>query len=644
MKRKLVVSFALVAGGLAILAALAALVLPSLLRARIPTAAIDELPPPPAPPPPVVVEPVAPAPDPVSVPGPISAPAPVSAPVPEVRRPAPAGLRPNLPRAADVDTSVREAEELSRGLASTAVADQKAGRLFAQAEPPPPASPAVAGRARMMIMKKDERDDYGPPAGFNREAYDHIRDNPFLAVASNPLSTFSIDVDTASYANVRRFLTGGQLPPKDAVRIEELVNYFRYDYPEPEGDAPFSISTEVGRCPWKPEHRLALVGLRGRSLDEENLPPRNLTFLLDVSGSMNSGDKLPLLKRAMGVLVDTLREEDRVAIVVYAGASGLVLPPTSGAGKGEIRAALNSLRAGGSTAGGAGIELAYSVATDTFVEGGINRVILATDGDFNVGISSEGDLVRLIEEKRETGVFLSVLGFGRGNLQDSKMEKLADHGNGNYSYIDSFREARKVLGTEAGGTLVTIAKDVKIQVEFNPARVGAYRLIGYENRALRAEDFADDRKDAGEIGAGHTVTALYEIVPVGVDIELPLVDPLKYQQPAAATPGSGTPELLTVKLRHKEPTGTRSRLQSVAVADVEPGREMSANLRFSSAVAAFGMLLRDSEYKGSASWPQVIDLARGAVGPDLEGHRTEFLVLARNAETLSTMEQIAIAR
>jgi hypothetical protein len=318
-------------------------------------------------------------------------------------------------------------------------------------------------------MKKDERDYFAPPAGFNREAYDHIRDNPFLAVASNPLSTFSIDVDTASYANVRRFLTSGQLPPKDAVRIEELVNYFRFDYPEPEGDAPFSISTEVGRCPWKPEHRLALVGLRGRSLDEENLPPRNLTFLLDVSGSMNSADKLPLLKRAMGVLVDTLREEDHVAIVVYAGASGLVLPPTSGAGKGEIQAALNSLRAGGSTAGGAGIELAYRVATDSFIEGGINRVILATDGDFNVGVSSEGDLVRLIEQKRETGVFLSVLGFGRGNLQDSKMEKLADHGNGNYSYIDSFREARKVLGTEAGGTLVTIAKDVKIQQD--PGRV-----------------------------------------------------------------------------------------------------------------------------------------------------------------------------
>ncbi len=636
MKRKLIVSSVLVAGGLA---ALAGLVLPNLLRARIPAAAVDELPPSPAPLPPapvalvpVAVEPVAPA------------PGPVSAPRPQARAYVPAESRPSLPRAEDVDTSVREAEEVRRGLASKVGSEQGAGRILAQVQvpPPPPASAPAGFRARE--MKKDERDYFTPPAGFNREAYDHILDNPFLAVASNPLSTFSIDVDTASYANVRRFLTSGQLPPKDAVRIEELVNYFRYEYPEPEGDSPFSISTEVGRCPWKPEHRLALVGLRGRSLDEENLPPRNLTFLLDVSGSMNSPDKLPLLKRAMGVLVDTLREEDRVAIVVYAGASGLVLSPTSGAGRGEILAALNSLRAGGSTAGGAGIELAYRVASDNYIEGGINRVILATDGDFNVGVSSEGDLVRLIEQKRETGVFLSVLGFGRGNIQDSKMEKLADHGNGNYSYIDSFREARKVLGTEAGGTLVTIAKDVKIQVEFNPARVSAYRLIGYENRALRAEDFADDRKDAGEIGAGHTVTALYEIVPVGVDIELPAVDPLKYQRPAVAVSGSGTPEMLTVKLRHKQPTGTRSRLQSVAVADVEPGTEASADLRFSSAVAAFGMLLRDSEHKGSASWPQVIDLARGAVGPDLEGHRTEFLVLARNAETLATMEQVAIAR
>jgi Ca-activated chloride channel family protein len=626
MKKKMLVASLLAASALAVLA----IRVPSLHRARVSMApAVTPSLPPPAP---GAVAPgpesAAPAPEPVGPPA-----GPVSRPQAQHRADAP---RPPLLASAPQTGAEERQRALPFAAAETAARGRREGdRAF---------SVGLLPRLQSPELKKDEQRPFGLPPDFNREGYDHIADNPFLAVSVNPLSTFSIDVDTASYANVRRFLTSGQLPPKDAVRIEELVNYFRYDYPEPEGDAPFSISTEVGRCPWKPEHRLVLVGLRGRSLDEESLPPRNLTFLLDVSGSMSSPDKLPLLKRAMGVLVDSLREEDHVAIVVYAGASGLVLPPTSGAGKGEIRAALESLRAGGSTAGGAGIELAYRVASDSYIDGGINRVVLATDGDFNVGTSSEGDLIRLIEDKRETGVFLSVLGFGQGNLQDSKMEKLADHGNGNYSYIDSFREARKVLGTEAGGTLVTIAKDVKIQVEFNPARVKAYRLIGYENRALRAEDFADDRKDAGEIGAGHTVTALYEIVPVGVEIDLPAVDPLKYQRPAAVSPESRSEELLTVKLRHKEPNGTRSRLTSVAVRDVEPGTEPSANLRFSAAVAAFGMLLRDSEHKGSASWAQVIDLARGAVGPDPEGHRTEFVVLARNAETLATMEQVAIAR
>jgi Ca-activated chloride channel family protein len=507
-----------------------------------------------------------------------------------------------------------------------------------------PALPAMAAPRPALQMEKRQEFFRAPLPPVDREGYEQVRDNPFLAAATNPLSTFSIDVDTASYANVRRFLTEGRLPPKDAVRIEELVNYFRYDYPEPAGDAPFSITTELGSCSWEPEHRLVLVGLRGRAIDGESLPPRNLTFLLDVSGSMQSPDKLPLLKRAMGVLVDSLRAEDRVAIVVYAGSSGLVLPPVSGAEKGAIHAAIDSLRAGGSTAGAAGIRLAYEVAKDSYVEGGINRVILATDGDFNVGVSSDGELVRLIDEKRESGVFLSVLGFGEGNLQDAKMEKLADHGNGNYSYIDSFREARKVLGTEAGGTLVTIAKDVKIQVEFNPARVRAYRLIGYENRALRAEDFADDRKDAGEIGAGHTVTALYEIVPIGVAIDLPAVDPLKYQKPSAPFADGSSNELLTVKLRHKAPDGDRSRLQTVVVEDRDVSLEPSADLRFASAVAAFGMLLRDSEYKGSASWSQVVDLARGAVGSDPDGYRTEFLALARSAESLATREHVAIAR
>jgi Ca-activated chloride channel family protein len=626
MKKKILVASVL---GAAALAALA-IGVPNLLRTRVSTApaATPQLLPP-------ASGPVASASGPVVQGAKPVGPAPASVRRPRAQQPADSSRPPVV--ANELEKAAGEARSALKSAPSGKTArGRREGDLAL--------SVGFLPARQSLELKKDEQAFLASPHGFNREAYDHIAENPFLAVAVNPLSTFSIDVDTASYANVRRFLTSGQLPPKDAVRIEELVNYFRYDYPEPEGDAPFSISTEVGRCPWKPEHRLALIGLRGRSLDEESLPPRNLTFLLDVSGSMNSPDKLPLLKRAMGVLVDTLREEDRVAIVVYAGASGLVLPPTSGAAKGEIRAALDALRAGGSTAGGAGIELAYRVASENYVEGGINRVILATDGDFNVGISSEGDLVRLIEQKRESGVFLSVLGFGQGNLQDAKMEKLADHGNGNYSYIDSFREARKVLGTESGGTLVTIAKDVKIQVEFNPVRVKAYRLIGYENRALRAEDFADDRKDAGEIGAGHTVTALYELVPVGVDMELPAVDPLRYQRPAAVSSGSGAEELLTVKLRHKEPTGTRSRLTSVAVADVVTDVEASANLRFSAAVAAFGMLLRDSGHKGSASWAQVIDLARGAIGPDPEGHRAEFLALARNAQTLATMEQVAITR
>jgi Ca-activated chloride channel family protein len=475
---------------------------------------------------------------------------------------------------------------------------------------------------------------------FDTEAYDRIRDNPFLAVAANPLSTFSIDVDTASYANVRRFLSGGRLPPKDAVRIEELVNYFRYDYPQPREGEPFSVTTEVARCPWKPEHQLVLIGLQGKDIDTESLPPRNLTFLIDVSGSMDDPRKLPLLKAAMGLLVDQLRPQDRVAIVVYAGASGLVLPPTAGDRKEEIRRALEDLRPGGSTAGGAGIQLAYQVAADGFVKAGINRVILATDGDFNVGITNQGDLVRLIEEKRKTGVFLSVLGFGGGNLKDSTMEKLADSGDGNYSYIDSLAEARKVLVSEAGATLVTIAKDVKIQVEFNPGRVAAYRLIGYENRVLRSEDFNDDRKDAGEIGAGHSVSALYEVVPVGVALDLPQVDALKYQSSPRPAPGVEAGELLTVKLRYKQPDGETSRLLSAAVRD--GAGEPSRNLRFAAAVAAFGMLLRESEHKGSAGYAQVLELARGGRGEDAEGYRAEFLQMVRLAESLAARHVSAL--
>jgi Ca-activated chloride channel family protein len=471
-----------------------------------------------------------------------------------------------------------------------------------------------------------------PPA-MNTEAYARIYDNAFLAVASNPLSTFSIDVDTASYANVRRFLKAGQLPPPDAVRIEELINYFRFDYPSPEGDAPFSVTTSVAACPWKPAHKLVHVGLQARRIDDETMPPRNLVFLLDVSGSMNEPAKLPLLQASMNLLVEQLTARDRVAIVVYAGASGLVLPPTGGDRKGEIRAALDALQAGGSTAGGAGIQLAYEVAQDGFIEGGVNRVILATDGDFNVGITSPGDLVRLIEEKRKSGVSLSVLGFGMGNLKDSTMEMLADKGNGNYAYIDTLAEGRKVLVTEAGSTLVTVAKDVKIQVEFNPRTVSAFRLIGYENRVLAHEDFNDDAKDAGDIGAGHTVTALYEVVPVGVPLGTGSVDPLKYQQPRAATAAAGNGELATIKLRYKAPDGETSTPLAASVRD--EGGEASANLRFAAAVAEFGMLLRNSEHKGTASFAQALELGRSATGDDPEGFRTEFVHLVEQAQRLA---------
>ncbi|MBA2585882.1 MAG: VWA domain-containing protein, partial [Chthoniobacterales bacterium] len=373
----------------------------------------------------------------------------------------------------------------------------------------------------------------GAPHNFNTAEYDHFKENPFLPAAANPLSTFSIDVDTASYANVRRFIHSGALPPKDAVRIEEMVNYFSYDYAQPEADQPFSINLEVAGCPWQPEHRLVRIGLQGREVANEKRGASNLVFLLDVSGSMEPAERLPLIKQSLRLLVDRLTENDRVAIVLYAGASGLALPSTPGNEKEKILAALQDLKPGGSTNGAAGIELAYRIASEHFIKGGVNRVLLATDGDFNVGVTSQGDLVRLVEEKAKTGVFLSVLGVGNDNLRDSTMQKLADNGNGNYAYLDSLEEARKVLVQQINGTLMTIAKDVKVQVEFNPSRVGSYRLLGYEKRMLRKEDFNDDRVDAGEIGAGHTVTALYEVVPSGAggSPEVPPVDPLKYQAP-----------------------------------------------------------------------------------------------------------------
>ncbi len=489
-------------------------------------------------------------------------------------------------------------------------------------------------------ISRDQADWHDDPSkvywpGHDTEAYDNIVDNPFLKVTQNPLSTFSIDVDTASYANLRRFLDNGSLPPKDAVRIEEMINYFNYNYAPPEGDVPFSADVEVAGCPWNPEHRLVRIGLKGREMPAEQRPASNLVFLLDVSGSMSPENKLPLLKRAMKMLVEQLNENDRVAIVVYAGASGLVLPSTTGDNREAIMEALEQLASGGSTNGGAGIQLAYDTAAQHFIEGGVNRVILATDGDFNVGVTNRGDLVRMIEKKAKSGIFLTVLGFGMGNIKDSALEQLADKGNGNYAYIDTIREAKKVLVEEMGSTLITIAKDVKIQVEFNPAEAAAYRLIGYENRMLRAEDFNDDTKDAGEIGAGHTVTALYEIVPAGSDLELPGVDPLKYQSPAVPAPPVGKGELMTLKLRYKDPDGDTSRLLEFPVVDTGKAfADADADFTFAAAVASFGMLLRDSKYRGDATFATVLDLAEAGRGKDSHGYRAEFIDLVRKAAAL----------
>jgi Ca-activated chloride channel family protein len=467
---------------------------------------------------------------------------------------------------------------------------------------------------------------------FNTEAYDHIEENRFRRVDVDPLSTFSIDVDTASYANVRRFLTTGTRPPAGAIRTEELINYFRFDYPQPSRDEPFSITTELVSSPWNPRHKLALIGLQGRELTGREPSPRNLVFLIDVSGSMMPQDKLPLVRTAMRMLADVLTERDRVAIVVYAGASGLVLPSTSGDQKERIHSALERLEAGGSTNGASGIRLAYQVARDNFIAGGVNRVVLATDGDFNVGVTNQSELVTLIEQERASGVFLSVLGVGTGNLKDSTMEKLADKGNGNYAYLDTLHEARKVLVKEAGGTLETIAKDVKIQVEFNPREVASYRLIGYENRLLKNEDFNDDRKDAGEIGAGHSVTALYEIVPAGMDTPAPGVDPLKYQQEARETRAARSGELLTVKVRYKAPDGDVSRLLTKVL--MNKASEMTSNAGFASAVAEFGMVLRGSPDIGDASFQSAAARARRFKGVDAEGYRAEFIQLADRAARL----------
>lgn len=470
---------------------------------------------------------------------------------------------------------------------------------------------------------------------FHTEEYDVINENEFLKALDNPLSTFSIDVDAASYSNVRRFINNGQLPPIDAVRIEELVNYFTYDYPQPKGEMPFSATTEISECPWNKENRLLHIGLQGKKIPLDEVPPSNLVFLLDVSGSMSSPNKLPLLKSAFKMLVDQLRAQDFVSIVVYAGDAGQVLPPTSGDRKEEILEAISRLEAGGSTAGGKGIQLTYRTAKENFISAGNNRVILATDGDFNVGVSSDAELVRMIEEKRKEGIYLTVLGFGTGNYKDSKMEQLADKGNGNYAYIDNILEAKKTLVNEFGATMFTIAKDVKIQIEFNPAKVQAYRLVGYENRLLKKEDFHDDTKDAGEMGAGHTVTVLYELILVGVDAELPIVDTLKYQQTQISLEALKSKEMLTLKLRYKFPEDTTSQLQVVPVKDKQIKLNKSSdNFRFAAAVAEFGMLLRDSKFKGNAAYDNVIELAKSSRGEDEEGYRAEFIQLAKACKSL----------
>ncbi len=468
----------------------------------------------------------------------------------------------------------------------------------------------------------------------NTESYASIQENDFKAVTDHPLSTFSIDVDAASYTNTRRHINQGNLPPGDAVRIEEFINYFSYDYPQPKGDDPFSISTEVGACPWNTGHQLVHVGLQGKRIPFEEIDNINLVFLVDVSGSMTASNKLPLLKKSLIALTKQLRERDRVAIVVYAGAAGVVLPSTPGNDKQTIINSLNKLQSGGSTAGGAGIKLAYKIAEENLIKDGINRIILATDGDFNIGASSDDEMTKLIEAKRDLGISITNLGFGMGNYKDSKMETIADHGNGNYFYIDSFNEARKVLVDELDGTLYTIAKDVKLQIEFNPEFVKGYRLVGYENRMLNKEDFNDDKKDAGELGAGHTVTALYEIIPAGSSETVGGVDVLKYQK--SSDNRNGSSEMLTVKFRYKEPNDTVSKL-IVRTLDSDVQKTLSNNFNFSSSVAQFGMILRGSKYKGSATYKSTELLGKMALGDDENGYRNEFVKLVRSAALIDDM-------
>jgi Ca-activated chloride channel family protein len=492
---------------------------------------------------------------------------------------------------------------------------------------------SYTGSVSNIAVKKDEA--YMRYA--NTEEYNSTDENRFKFAADNPLSTFSIDVDVASYSNVRRFINQGQMPPKDAVRTEELINYFSYNYSKPTGKEPVKISAEVGQCPWNDKHRLVRIGIKAKEISDENLPASNLVFLIDVSGSMEGATRLELVKSSLKLLINNLRERDRVAIVVYAGSAGEVLPSTSGNDKQKIREALDKLNAGGSTAGGAGIQLAYKIARKNFITDGNNRIILCTDGDFNVGVSSVNALEDLIETERKSGVFLTVLGYGMGNYKDNKMQTLAEKGNGNHAYIDNLQEANKVLVNEFGSTIYAVAKDVKLQIEFNPEHVQAYRLIGYESRLLQDEDFNDDTKDAGEMGAGHNVTAFYEIVPVGIEFTgAGKIDTLKYQKTNKKQNKSeytGSNELLTIKLRYKDPNGNKSQKIELPIIDNKTDNT-SADFRFASAVAMFGQLLTDSEFKGNSTYEKIISIAKTALDNDEQGYRREFV---RMVETLKGM-------
>ncbi len=506
----------------------------------------------------------------------------------------------------------------------------------------PSANPMLQGRvAGVQVQQsgtyRERKKRYSadkPKEDFNTEEYNSLVENIFQETKSNPLTTFSIDVDRAGYSNVRRMLNAGMMPAKDAIRIEEMVNYFDYDYPQPTTNEPVTINSELSDSPWNKGLKLLKIGIQAQKISTENLPASNLVFLIDVSGSMATPERLPLVKQALYLLTDQLRSQDKVSIVVYAGAAGLVLSPTSD--KNKIKNALENLQAGGSTSGGEGIKLAYKIAAENLIKGGNNRVILASDGDFNVGVSSEAELKSLIEEKRNSGVFLSILGFGMGNYKDNKMETLADKGNGNYAYIDNLQEAQKVFVHEFGGTMFTVAKDVKLQLEFNPTLVKAYRLIGYENRMLRNEDFNDDKKDAGEMGSGHTVTALYEIVPVGIESAyLKNIDTLKYQTENGLSVAAKSNEVLTVKLRYKSPDENKSKLMEKVIIDQHTAFDKaSENFRFAAAVAEFGLLLRQSEFKGMANYEQIIELAKNAKGSDDEGYRAEFIKLVKTAKML----------